>query len=56
MPVWIAAIPNVKFSHLSSCGTVNPARSIIDANSGWDGKRSIDSTRYWYESRSDARM
>lgn len=32
------------------------AFTYIWANSGWVGNFSIDSTRYWYESRSDARI
>jgi hypothetical protein len=53
-PVNTVATPNVKSSHGSLFGTVNPACSIILENLAWGGKRSIDSTRYWYESRSAA--
>lgn len=52
-PECTAATPKVKSSQ--PLPTVrNPASRIILANSAWGGNRAMDSTKYWYESRSFA--
>lgn len=49
---------SVQVPPLPSCmpPVVNPASAIIFANSGCGGNLRILSTRYWYDSRSPARI
>lgn len=58
-PVCMVAIPphkSVQAPPSTFLPVANPASLIIWANVGWGGNLRIDSTRYWYESRSPANM